>query len=239
MKAAVALLLLQLTSGASAQWPGDGDIPAVAAPSLPRQAATVGGFVPKGWLLEANSTGDLNGDRRPDAALVLHMNDPRNRLPSPGDPERRYDTNPRLLAVAFGRPGGGYELAVVDHKLIPRLESPNQDDPFDELTIKSGVLGLKMHLFMSAGGWEAGGSSYSFRWRDGGFKLIGFDRDTVMRNTGETHEISINYLTGRKLLKKGNIGSDRQTERWMNIPRKPLLDLARIGDGLMFDPDER
>lgn len=236
MKAAIALLLL--TSGGSAQWPGDEDIPAVAVPSLPKQAATIRGFVPKGWLLEANATGDLNGDKRPDVALVLHMDDPRNRIASPMDPERRYDTNPRLLIVAFGRPGNGYELAVADHKLIPRLESPSQDDPFDEVSIKASVLGVKMHHFMSAGGWEAGGSSYSFRWRDGGFKLIGFDRDTVMRNTGETNEVSINYLTGRKLLKKGNIGSDRQTERWVTVPKKPLLHLAQIGDGLMFDPDK-
>ena len=235
MKAAFALLLL--TTGGSAQWPGDEEIPAVAMPTLPRQVASVNGFVPKGWLLEASAAGDLNGDQRPDAALVLHMTDPRNRLPSPGDSERRYDTNPRLLVVAFGRPSGGYQLAVADPRLIPRLESPSQEDPFDELSVKAGVLGVKMHLFMSAGGWEAGGSSYSFRWQNGGFKLIGFDRDTVMRNSGETSEVSINYLTRRKLLKKGNIGSDGQTERWVTIPKKPLIDLTQIGDGLMFDPD--
>ena len=236
MKAAIALLLL--TAAGPAQWPGGEDIPAVAAPSVPRQAATVDGFVPEGWLLEARAAGDLNGDTLPDAALVLHMDDPRNRIAPPWGSESRYDTNPRMLVIGFARKSGGYELAVADHKLIPRLENPSQDDPFDEVSIKSGVLAVKMHHFMSAGGWAAGGSSYRFRWRDGGFKLIGLDRDTVMRNTGETAEVSINYLTGRKLLKEGNIGSDRQTERWVTIPVKPLLDLTRIGDGLMFDPDK-
>ena len=158
MKSFAALLLLTF-----AQWPGDEEVPAVAAPPLPRQAATLAGFVPKGWLLETSATGDLNGDKRADAALVLHMNDPRNRIPSFADSDRRYDTNPRILVVAFARLGGGYEAAAVDHKLIPRLENSSQDDPFDEVSIKSGVLGVKMHHFMSAGGWEAGGSSYSFR----------------------------------------------------------------------------
>jgi hypothetical protein len=144
-----------------------------------------------------------------------------------------------MLVIAFARKAGGFTLAAADHKLIPRLENPNQDDPFDEIRIAGGTLRVRMHLFMSAGGWQMGGSAYSFRWQDGGFKLVGFDRDSVMRNSGATEEISINYLTRRKQLKSGNVGSDRQQSRWGTIPRKRLLDLTEIGDGLMFDPDER
>jgi hypothetical protein len=96
-----------------------------------------------------------------------------------------------------------------------------------------------MHLFMSAGGWEMGGTAYTFRWQDGAFRLIGFDRDIVRRNTGDTREISINYLTGRKQLKTGNIGTDGQSSRTVRIARKPLLELGQIGDGLMFDPEEQ
>ena len=137
-----------------------------------------------------------------------------------------------------GRKGGGYALAAADHKLIPRLENQNQDEPFDEVAIANGTLRVKMHLFMSAGGWEMGGSAYTFRWQDGGFKLIGFDRDSVQRNSGETKEISINYLTGRKVLKRGNIGTDKQEERTVRIANKPLIALGDVGDGLLFDPDE-
>ena len=60
-----------------------------------------------------------------------------------------------------------------------------------------------------------------------------------MRNSGETEEVSINYLTGRKVLKTGTIESDAQKTTESRIARKPLIDLTAIDDGLMFDPDEQ
>ena len=238
MKLAGGAILLVLAAAAAAQSPGDSEIPSVTYPVVARQAATLIGFVPKSWALEAKAQGDFNGDRLPDAALVLHMKDPRNFVASDWDPKQKYDSNPRMLVVAFARKAGGYDLAAADHELIPRLENQNQDDPFDEVKISGGTLRVKMHLFMSAGGWEMGGSAYTFRWQDGAFKLIGFDRDSVRRNTGDTEEVSINYLTGHKEIKTGNIGSDKQQTKSIRLRRKPLLTLDQVGDGLMFDPDE-
>ena len=227
-----------LCAAAAAQSPGDAEIPPVTYPAIAREGSSPSTFLPKNWELEAQATGDLNGDTLPDAALVLHMTDPANLVPSDWDPNQKYDSNPRMLVVLFARAGGGYELAAADHKLIPRLENQNQDEPFDEVAIVKGTLRVKMHVFMSAGGWWMGGSAYTFRWQDGAFKLIGFDRDGVMRNSGETEEISINYLTGKKLEKHGNIETDKESTRTITIARKPLIDLGAIGDGLMFDPDE-
>ena len=223
---------------AAAQSPGETEIPPVSYPAIARDGASIEAFVPKNWKLEAKATGDLNVDKLSDAALVLHMADPANLVASDWDPSQKYDSNPRMLVILFARKGGGYALAAADHKLIPRLENQNQDEPFDEVAIANGTLRVKMHLFMSAGGWEMGGSAYTFRWQDGGFKLIGFDRDSVQRNSGETKEISINYLTGRKVLKRGNIGTDKQEERTVRIANKPLIALGDVGDGLLFDPDE-
>lgn len=232
-------LIMLMAAPAAAQYPGDQLIPPVKYPAVAKVAASPEGLVPKGWKLEAKATGDLNRDKLPDAALVLHMDDAANRIAPSWDDTIRYDTNPRMLIVAFGRKDGGYELAAADRKLIPRLENPNQDEPFDEVKIVNGTLRVKMHLFLSAGGWRMGGSAYTFRWHDGGFKLIGFDRDDVMRNTGDTEEVSINYLTGMKELKTGNIGTSDEKKRTVRIPRKPLIELEDIGDGLYFNPDER
>lgn len=232
-------LLLLVAAPAAAQWPGDQEIPPVNFPAVPKTAAAPEGFVPKGWKLEAKAEGDLNGDKLPDAALVLHMDDPANRIAPSWDETIRYDTNPRMLIVAFAKKDGTYELAATDHKLIPRLENPNQDEPFDEVKIAGGTLHVKMHLFLSAGGWRMGGSAYTFRWQDGAFRMIGFDRDDVMRNTGDTEEVSINYLTGVKELKTGNIGTSDEKKRTVKIARKPLIALEDVGDGLYFDPDER
>ena len=234
----LAAVAITLPAAALAQSPGD-EPPPVTYPEIARQAHSLHGFVPNGWKLDAKAEGDLNADKSPDAALVLRMDDPRNRVATQWNPDQRYDTNPRMLVLAFARKSGGYELAAADYKLIPRLENQNQDDPFDEVSIRGGTLRVKMHLFMSAGGWQMGGSAYTFRLQDGAIKLIGFDRDSVMRNSGETEEVSINYLTGHREEKIGNIGSDPQQTRSNRMRRKPLLDLASIGDGLMFDPDEQ
>lgn len=236
---AIAALALTCSAQALGQSPGDHEPPPVDYPALPPSAGSPDGFVPNGWKLEVKAEGDLNRDMLADSAIVLRMDDPNNRIATQWNPDQRYDTNPRMLVVAFARKGGGYELALADHKLIPRLENQNQDDPFDEVSIRNGALHVKMHLFMSAGGWQMGGSAYTFRWQDGAFRLIGFDRDSVMRNSGATEEVSINYLTGHKELKSGNIGSDQQQTKSIRMARKPLLTLAEIGDGLMFDPDER
>ena len=224
---------------AAAQSPGDSEIPQVSYPTIAREGPSVDAFVPTKWKLDAKATGDLNGDKLPDAALVLHMADPANMVAKDWDPTQKYDSNPRMLVVLFGRKGGGYTLAAADHALIPRLENQNQDEPFDEVAIANGTLRVKIHLFMNAGGWEMGGSAYTFRWQDGVFRLIGFDRDSVRRNTGETAEVSINYLTGRKLVKRGNIGTERQATRTERLAKKPLIPMGDVGDGLMFDPEKR
>ena len=237
MKLAGGLLLLT-AAPAAAQWPGDQLIPPVNYPTILKDASTAEGLVPKGWKLEAKALGDLNSDKLPDAALVLHMDDPANRIAPAWDDTMRYDTNPRMLIVAFGK-GSGYELAVAEHKLIPRLENPNQDEPFDEVKIVNGTLHVTMHLFLSAGGWRMGESAFTFRWQDGAFRLIGFDRDDVMRSTGATEEMSINYLTRTKILKTGNIGSNDEKKRTVRIAKKPLTALGDVGDGLSFDPGKQ
>lgn len=238
MKLAGGLLLL-IAAPAAAQWPGEGDIPAVAYPQLREVAARTEDFVPEGWKLELEVSGDLNQDRIADMALVLHKDDPANRLQIwESDPENLYDTNPRVLLVVFGRPEGGFVRAVAEHRLITRLEQGNMEDPFDDLEIVKGTLRLKMHVFMTAGGWWMGNYQFVFRWQNGAMRLIGYDRNGVRRNTGETDRISINYLTRTKLVETGNIDGSTVTSRRLKLPKKPLLDLAQVGDGLMFDPDQ-
>lgn len=233
-----AILVAAVAAAASAQDPGDQEIPPVDYSAIARTAASPAGFVPQGWKQVQLAEGDLNRDGKPDFAMVVRMDSAANRIAPSWNPETRYDTNPWMLIAAF-RKGSAYELAVADHSLIPRHENPNADEEFDEIKIANGNLKVVMHLFMSAGGWQMGGSAYTFRWQDGGFKLIGFDRDSVMRNSGETEEVSINYLTGHKEMKTGNIEDGKQQTSSIRMKRKPLLDLTSIGDGLMFDPDER
>lgn len=215
-------------------------IPEVDYPSLPATGARAEGFVPAGWRIDAREEGDLNGDGAADLALVLRGRDPANVLGNDGLGGPQIDTNPRILAVAL-RESGGYRLVVQNHRLIPRHTDPILEDPFDPageaLKIERGTLKLSLIRFANAGGWDAGGTAFTFRWQDGALRLIGFDWDNVRRNTGETTEVSINFLTGRMRLTTGRLESDRQQVRWSRIPAGPLLTIDQIGDGLDFDPN--
>lgn len=230
-----ALLLL-----AAAQWPGDQKIPPVRYPDLPRHSETLTGFVPKGWKLNDKAVGDLNGDRLPDAALAIWMDDRRNVIHPSYDPKTRYDTNPMMLVVVFGSNGGGYDLAAANHKLIPRRTNPNQDPPFNGVSISNRVLRVKMHEFLEAGGWRLGKTSFAFRWQDGALRLIGYDRDAIIKNTGATEVVSVNYPARRMVVKTGTMAGDEPDQtKTIALPKKPLLTIDQVGDGLMFEPGEQ
>ncbi|MGK9164817.1 hypothetical protein KXR53_00885 [Inquilinus limosus] len=238
----IAALLAGL-SCAAAQAP---DIPTVTYPPLPRQAASAEGFAPAGWRLEAQARGDLNGDGAEDLAFVLHATDPKNVVPNPdGFGEDPLDTNPRILAVAFARKGGAaYDLALENHTLIPRRTDPVLEDPFDGtaaggLQIARGTLRITLGVFVSAGSWTTWNTTQTFRWQNGRFELIGYDRTSTHRGSGETNGLSINYLTRRVKRTEGNIESDEEKTRWETLPRGPLLGLDEVGDGLEFDPERR
>jgi hypothetical protein len=215
------------------------EIPPVDYPRLPAAAATEQGFVPKGWRIEARASGDLNGDRKPDSAIVLRSTDPANILRE-GICEERFDTNPRILAVLLADPGGGYRLAAESHELIPRRENACEVDPFSDpaqIAIEAGTLRIDLERMMTAGGWDMGNTRFDWRWRGGALRLAGFDYSNVGRNTGAMRLVSINYLTGRVKIGTGNIADDGEKVRWTRLRDRRAPTLAEVGDGLAFDPD--
>lgn len=214
------------------------EVPPVAYPILVRHAQSLRDFVPEGWRLECEVQGDLNGDNLPDDVLVLRAAS-RNNVLDVG--ARHFDTNPRILAIALADPGGGYRLAAENHTLIPRATQPNADDYLEPessaIEIRRGVLRVRLRLFMSSGGWDTRESFYSFQYRSERFELIGYDRSDVSRNSATSTDISVNYLTGREKVGTGSVSSDRPDKViWKSIPRRPLLTIDQVGDGLAFNP---
>jgi hypothetical protein len=217
-------------------------IPEVTYPALAKKAASAAGFVPQGWVLEGQASGDLNRDGIADLALVLRQNEPKNVVEHSGLGERPLNTNPRILAVAFREgPAGDYILQAENHTLIPRREDPVQVDPFGDdnggIAIERGGLNITLHLFMTAGGWDMFTATHKFQHRNNRFELSGYDRSSVHRASGKTNDISVNYLTGKMKLATGHIASDKPTKvTWKTLPRRSPPSLDELGDGLSFDP---
>jgi hypothetical protein len=223
-------------AGALAQ---DPVIPDMTYPSLPKQASSAAGFVPRGWVLEAQASGDLNRDAIPDLALVLRQNDPKNIVQNPGLGENPFDTNPRILAVAFRNgPAGDFFLQLENRTLIPRRTDPVMADPFEDgLAVDRGNLRVNLNLWLSAGGWDMSGMSHTLQYRNGRFELIGYDRSTTNRRSLDTTDVSVNYLTGKMKISTGNSNSDKLAKAtWKTLPRRAPPAIDEIGDGLEFEP---
>ena len=234
----IAILAAALAAAAPAG-AQDPDIPPAPVPRLKAEAVSVRGFVPPGWGLEAERTGDLNGDGRIDAVFVLRGEDPKLVIANDSLGEPLFNTNPRILAVAFARPSGGYALAMQDSSLIPRREIPTQSDPFEAeygLKIERGAFHVRLEHFMSAGGWGMFNVTYIFRWQNNRFELIGWDRNDTTRNTGEMRTASVNFSTGRVKITTGNIESDDEKVEWRTLRDRRPIAIEAIGDGLDWEP---
>ena len=97
--------------------------------------------------------------------------------------------------------------------------------------IAKGVLRVKMHEFLEAGGWRSGTSSFAFRWQDGALRLIGYDRDAIIKNTGATEKVSVDYPARRMVTTTGTMAGDVEDRtETVTLPRKPLLTLDQVGD---------
>ncbi|WP_193101066.1 hypothetical protein [Burkholderia sp. Z1] len=209
------------------------DIPS---PSIATLAAKPEGFVPKGWKLELQDKGDLNGDGRDDLVLVLRDTDPANVIAHDGMCENPFDANPRILVVAFARPDGQYALALRNETLIPTRESPCLSDALEEggVGISRGTLRVTLSRFSSAGSWEMGSTTYTFRWQDRKFVLIGYDNSSVMRNTGDIRTLSVNYSTGKAKVSIGHTSEDGERTRWVKLRTQRRWTLDQVGDRAEF-----
>src|SRR4051794_27091256 len=114
-KMAFAILWLVCGSAFAAD-DGDPVLPPVTYSALVGHAQSVEGFLPMEWRIEMQKSGDLNGDGRADVALVLRALEDNNVIDmrGRGGPEN-FDTNPRILMVAFANAAGGYDLALENH----------------------------------------------------------------------------------------------------------------------------
>ncbi len=235
MVPAVAAICIALSAPAT---PYAGELPALRSPDakILLHAASASGFAPRGWTVERAVRGDLNADGRPDLAMVLKGIDPAC-IVKTDTATGSLDTNPRRVVIAWGT-GSGFERRIVNASVISRLDDPYTDDPFEsgDMTIRNGVLRLGLSYWRSMGGWTTFTVKLSFRWDGTQARLIGYDRDVLQRNSGETEKLSVDFVTRRVRTVTGSFEGDVTTTKLTRLPPQNPETLATIGDGLAYMP---
>jgi hypothetical protein len=194
------------------------------------KAAKAEDFVPKGWKLHIAEHGDLNQDGEKDVALVIQQTDKKKIIRNDGYGADELDTNPRVLLIAFKR-GNAYELVLKREKMPSQndAEMPCLDDPLElEITAKN-TLKISLRYWLSCGSWTTHRNTYTFRYQNKRFELIGFDSFSIQRNTLNSTSTSINYSTGKELTVTGTGDPNIEPVRkWSRFKPAPLADLQTM-----------
>lgn len=170
---------------------------------IPRVAATASDFVPSGWMIEAKTSGDLNNDSIPDLAVTLvEKLPPGVKEEISGPPERQ-----RALLILFKTQDGKFSRSALASKVLlctrcggaffGMAETPTN------VEITNGVVIINQEY----GSRELSKETFRFRYEQETkrFALIGVDVKSHDRLTGENVDLSINFLTGFKLVTKTRI----------------------------------
>ncbi|BBP01667.1 hypothetical protein [Sulfuriferula nivalis] len=211
-------------------------------PLISETSKSIEGFVPLDWLVEKKLEGDLNNDGLNDLVLVLRKNDPKL-IKQTEDSPVPFNTNPRILVVAIkSKENSSYKLILQNHKLIPRPDNPAFDDPFDSSTlvsgasIKKGILHIDLASWASSGTWYMSTSSYAFKYNNICFKLIGYDKNETHRTTLDFTNKSVNFLTNKAKITKGNESQDKEYSHWIKLKDNNGYCLDDINNGISFSP---
>ena len=194
----------------------------------------VNGFVPTGWKTILSAKGDLNNDKLEDVVIVIEKTDKANIVKNENLGSEYLNLNPRILLVLFKQKNGSYILASKNDKGFIKSagdkENPALMDTLDNISIKNNILKIKFNYFLSAGSWSVTQNTYTFRFQNKKFELIGFDNNSYMRNSGNQEEFSINFSTNKvKITTGGNMFDEKANkpkEEWKTIKanKKYVLD---------------
>lgn len=207
-------------------------------PSLGESAKNIKTFVPNGWKIVDEAKGDLNKDGLIDVVFVVEDTNPKNFIKNPeGVGVDTLNINPRALLVLFKKSSGLYTLIAKNTGFIPSEnseESPCLLDPFGEngsIEIKRGLLKIHFQNFYSCRAWEIYNFDYTFRYQNAKFELIGYDKSSMHRSSGEETALSMNfstskmnYISGTNAFKEG--GGPKTVNKV--ITAKKLIELNTI-----------
>lgn len=171
---------------------------------IPAEAGNLQSFVPRGWKIEAQITGDLNGDTVADYALKLVEDKPAK------DTDDTASERQRALVIVLQKSGGRLERAAVADKLLQCTRCGGSFYGVSEspanVAIEKGVLIVDQ----DHGSRNLTNTTYKFRLDPATqqFNLIGFDYADADRATAQVIAESNNYVTGLRVVTRSKGARD-------------------------------
>lgn len=191
---------------------------------LKQQGASVTDIVPGGWLHQ-EAQGDLNKDGIVDLAVVATPNYEENLKIR--DDGYVYNFNQPILAIYFGNSQGQFQLWKKYDNVIPADDNEFCQHDIGLKITDRNTLRISTQVWCSAGSYGTTTDTYTFRFQNGDFYLIGTDHEETQRNTGECITTSENYLTWKRQVLTSNFtNSNPPKEKWTKLPKKPLEHLG-------------
>ena len=196
------------------------------AQALKQQGTSVEQIVPEGWE-HKEAQGDLNKDGIKDLVVLTKPNFKENMMTR--DDGYEYNFNPYILAIYFGQAEGGFQLWKQYENLFEPDSEWISNDVDVEIT-ERGTLNIDTNPFSSGGSYDKSLSTYTFRFQDGDFYLIGKECTEMSRSTGEMTTVSENYLTWKRQTIKDNAFEEgKKKETWSKLTKSPLEKLGEEG----------
>ena len=189
------------------------------------QNQSLSNFIPEGYILFEQYSGDLNNDNLEDCVLIIKNTKEENVVTNRFD--KKVDRNRRGIIVLLKR-GDSYEVAV---KNLDCFTSENEDGgvyyaPELRINLENGTLKIN-YSHGRYGFWE-----YIFRYNKSDFELIGYESS---ENHGPVvnNKTSINFLTKKKLMSENiykNLEDEPEVfkETWVQIKIDNLIKLSEI-----------
>jgi hypothetical protein len=196
---------------------------------VPLEAARIEEFAPRGWKIHSQASGDLNGDGRIDAALILFDSSLDDAMP------RSIENPPPALVIVFATEQGRWRRAGINTRMIV-----SDDSGFAPLRLRilKGVVVLNQEELSNISE-NTNDYSYTYRFKyepaAGRFLLIGEDDANTHRDAAaDGLRVSDNYLTGTRVITimhaaRGKYVRETNTSRRIETQRV-FLEEARMQD---------
>lgn len=182
--------------------------------SFSSYSQTIQSFVPKGWKIFEQATGDLNKDSIDDVAVIIEKTSERV----------TDDENMRTLLILFKDKKNQYALECTADRgvILAADEGGAMGDPFSGMEIKKNV--LKIDHF--GGASEKWSTTHRYRYQNNAFHVIGatFGSDYGPENTVYDYNLS----NGKMIITTKNLEDKSKNKTENKVQKIVLPELRRF-----------